>query len=56
MRLYDYLSDKGFVFYKTCRDKFNPRYTVWLYTWSEELDAAVHQYYNEMDDRIKNEK
>ena len=52
MRLYNYLSDKGFVFYKACRDKFNPKYTVWLYEWSEELEAAVNEYYAEVNARI----
>lgn len=52
MRLYNYLSDKGFVFYKACRDKFNPEYTVWLYEWSEELEAAVSEYYAEVNARI----
>ena len=52
MRLYNYLSDKGFVFYKACRDKFNPKYTVWLYEWSEKLEAAVNEYYAEVNARI----
>ena len=44
--LYEYLSNRGFVFYKACRDKFNPKHTVWLYDWSEELENAVNEYYD----------
>ena len=52
LRLYNYLSDHGFVFYRACRDKFNPKYTVWLYTWSEELEKAVSEYYTMVNSEI----
>lgn len=48
MRLMNYLSDKDFYPYRITRDKFNPKYYIWLYTDSEELREAIEDYYSQL--------
>ena len=45
IRLYQYLSSKGYVPYKTCIDKYNCKRLVWLYDDSDGLRDAVEEYY-----------
>lgn len=43
--LYNLLTERGFVPFRVAPDKFNTKYTVWLYTDSPELQAVVTEYY-----------
>lgn len=45
MRMYTFLTKKGFEPYKTCVDKFNCNRLVWLYDDSDELQQAITEYY-----------
>ena len=47
IKLYAYLTSKGFVPYKTAPDKWNCKRLIWLYDDSEELQKAVSEYYSE---------
>lgn len=44
-RLYNWLSDAGFVPYKTVRDFKNCKYWVWLYDKTPELLDSIDNYY-----------
>lgn len=45
-KLYKFLTEKGFVPYDVCPDKWDCKKTVWLYDDSEEIRAAVEEYYS----------
>lgn len=45
IRLYTFLTERGFVPYDTVPDKWDCRRLVWLYDDSEEIRAAVEEYY-----------
>ena len=46
IRLYQFLTDNGFVPYKTCADKFDCTRLVWLYEDSSMLRECVEKYYS----------
>lgn len=48
IRLYSFLTEKGFVPYKMVRDNKNPMYLIWLYDDSPKLQQAVTEYYNNL--------
>ena len=47
IRLCKYLLSKGFVFEETRMDYANPKYVVWVFKNSEDLQNAITEYYNE---------
>lgn len=48
IRLCNYLRDKGFEPYKVVPDYDNPRYNVFLFTATPELNEAVIEYINQI--------
>lgn len=48
IRLYDFLTNKGFKPFKQVVDKNDCKKYVWLYDDSPELQAAVSEYYSKM--------
>lgn len=46
IRLLNWLMERGFVFIKTKKDKYNPKYNVWIFIETPELKAAVDEYYS----------
>ena len=45
IRLFTFLSTKGFYPYKVDKDRRNKKYLVWLYIDTPELSNAVSEYY-----------
>ena len=45
MKLCSFLLSKGFKYEKTEKDKFNDKYTVWIFQSSPELRLAIEEYY-----------
>lgn len=45
IRLFNFLSTKGFYPYKVDKDRRNKKYLVWLYIDTPELSNAVSEYY-----------
>ena len=45
IRLFNFLSNNGFVPYKIDKDRFNKKYLVWLYIDTPELSKAISEYY-----------
>lgn len=44
--LYELLTERGFVPYKVCVDKYDCHKLAWLYTDSPELQDVVKEYYS----------
>lgn len=44
--IYEYLTKKGFIPYKTAIDYYNCKNIVWLYDDSKELREAVEECYS----------
>lgn len=47
IRLYDYLSGKGYKPYRVSTDIYNPERKVWLYDDSSEIRKDVSNYYKQ---------
>lgn len=45
IRLYDYLTDQGFIPVKRAHDIYNTDRLVWLYEDTQELRGAIDAYY-----------
>lgn len=45
LRVLEWLSNKGFTPFTTIPDRYNPRYSVWLFKSSPELDACIKDFY-----------
>lgn len=50
-RLLSFLKSKGFLPETTLPDRDNPRYNVWLYQNSEELEKALEEYFEAAHNR-----
>lgn len=48
LRMYDFLSKKGFVPFNIVTDKYDINRVVWIYKNTPELEAAVEEYYSEI--------
>ena len=48
LRMCEYLVNRGFTPSATIPDATNPRYKWWLFDTSDELDAAVREYFATM--------
>lgn len=46
LRLYVYLTQKGFKCELEREDRDNPRYKVWIYKETPELRLAIEEYYS----------
>lgn len=46
MRLLEFLSDKGFRYVKVQQDRKFPERNVWIYERTDDLLAAVDEYYS----------
>lgn len=46
LRLLEYLKKEGFMPYLTLPDVNNPRYNVWRFKNSPELEDAIERYFN----------
>lgn len=46
LRLLEYLKNEGFIPYATFPDKDNPRYNVWRFKNSPELQKALDAYFS----------
>ena len=55
MRLCTYLLSKGFNYVKTEPMKDNPELKVWLFESTPELWLAVHEYYEQLNDKLSME-
>lgn len=51
-RLLSFLKAKGFLPEATLPDKDNPKFNVWIYSNSEELEAAVAEYLEQARNRV----
>lgn len=48
MRMLDWLCNKGFYPEYSVRDKNNPRYNVWKYKNTPELEDAIDEYFAQL--------
>lgn len=48
IRMYDFLSKKGFTPFNVVTDKYDPSRVVWIYKNTPELEAAIEEYYSEI--------
>lgn len=48
IRLYDFLSKKGFQPINVVADKYDSNRVVWIYKNTPELEAAIEEYYSEI--------
>lgn len=48
IRLYNFLSKKGFIPISIATDKYDTNRLVWIYKNSPELEAAIEEYYSEI--------
>ena len=46
LKLFNYLTARGFVPFKTRPDKYNSDFNVWLFIDSDKLQETVTEYYN----------
>ena len=49
MKLCGFLLSKGFQYEKVEPDKFNPKYSIWIFKSSPELRLAVDEYYSQIN-------
>ena len=49
MKLYDYLTNKGYEPYKVARDIFDTKKYVWLYDETEQLRTDVDEYFSTLN-------
>ncbi len=45
IKLYNFLSDNGFVPESVRTDIYNPKYKVWIYVETDQLRSCVEEYY-----------
>ncbi len=45
IKLLTFLQNKGFQYIMHEPDKYNPKYTIWLFEDTEEIRKAVDEYY-----------
>lgn len=45
LRMLEYLKSKGFIPYLTLPDVANPRYNVWRFENTPELEKAIEEYF-----------
>ncbi|MBQ2408864.1 MAG: hypothetical protein II309_05465 [Bacilli bacterium] len=48
LRLLEYLRKEGFLPYMTLPDVDNPKYNVWRFKNTPELEEAIDKYFKEM--------
>lgn len=48
MRMLSYLKEHGFLPYVTVPDIKNPKYSVWLFNSSPELERCIENYFSAM--------
>ena len=48
LRMLEYLKNEGFIPYLTLPDVDNPRYNVWLFHNTPELEDTVENYFAKM--------
>lgn len=48
LRMLSYLRELGFEPFATVPDVNNPKFNVWLFNNSPELEDAIHEYYNHL--------
>lgn len=53
IRLYDFLTKKGFKPFKQVTDKNDCKRLVWLYEDTPDLQTAVKEYYSEIPQKNK---
>lgn len=46
LRLYNFLTERGFVPYQTAPDKYDCKRIIWLYEDCKEIQNAVKEYYS----------
>ena len=51
MRMLDWLCNRGFYPEYSVRDKNNPRYNVWKYKNSPELEEAIDEYFTQLTNK-----
>lgn len=47
IRLLSYLLDRGFNFIETRQDRNNPKYKVWIFIDTPDLEKAIKDYYSQ---------
>lgn len=47
LKLLTHLLNKGYVYIKIDKDKYNPKHNIWLFEETPELLAEVNRYYKE---------
>ena len=48
LRMLEYLRKKGFVAQRTMPDINNPRFNVWQFEYTSELEQAIKAYFAEL--------
>lgn len=49
MKLCGFLLKKGFKYEQIVQDKYNPKYSCWLFKNTPELRNAIEEYYSKID-------
>lgn len=50
-RLLSFLKSKGFLPETTLPDRDNPKFNVWIFNNSEELEAVLEEYFEQVRNR-----
>lgn len=50
MKLCGFLLKKGFKYEQIVQDKYNPKYSCWLFKNTPELRNAIEEYYSQIED------
>lgn len=56
LRMCNYLMDKGFEPYKVAPDRNNPKYNVFIFTATPDLNQAVIEYINKIPKSLRKDK
>lgn len=48
LRLLTFLQDKGFQYLIMEKDKYNPKYNIWLFKDCKEIRDAIEEYYSKI--------
>ena len=51
LRMLQYLKEQGFIPYLTLPDVQNPRYNVWKFKNTPELEDAIDRYFDELNNK-----
>lgn len=51
MKLCGFLLSKGFKYERVEKDKYNEKFSVWLFKNSPELRLAIEEYYSQIDEK-----